>query len=480
MKKNVLAKLLMMIGLIWAQPASSLEYMDFGHVDIHGFLTQGYMQSDKNNFFSETEDGTLQFHEYGLNFSSEVTSNLRLGMQFFARDLGQIGNDEINVDWAYADYHYKDWLSMRVGKVKFPIGLYNKIRDMDMLRTWIILPQSIYNEAWRDIVSGASGFQLYGSIPFAGMIQYQGMFSTFEMKNNSGISLTIEDNIPFPFQIEVQKNKVDNTYIGSLTWDTPISGLRLGQSYYQTSLDSYVTHHQSVGATVDPILQKPITDSSGNFELYSWKQTGNQATLFNPSTKSTAYGTVINDPSSGKDVAIVLDPNNPFYFQTIAKIVDSGNQGVIRIKSFNMTSSIEYSWGEWIFDLEYASQKYNLKLQDLSEEEFYSLGYYAGLSYRLNEWMQLGGYYSEYYRDDEDKKGKKSWETPILGNYRSWLKDSCLTLRFDFNEFWTLKLEGHQMNGAAWLLNADNLDDHGQPRYDKDWFLFATKLSYYF
>ncbi len=36
-------------------------------------------------------------------------------MQLFARDLGDIGNDEIQLDWAYADYFWIKWLSLRVG-----------------------------------------------------------------------------------------------------------------------------------------------------------------------------------------------------------------------------------------------------------------------------------------------------------------------------------------------------------------------------
>ena len=62
-------------------------------VDIHGFISQGYLKSDQNNFLAETEEGSFQFNEMGLNFNQDVTHDLRIGIQFFSRDLGKNGND---------------------------------------------------------------------------------------------------------------------------------------------------------------------------------------------------------------------------------------------------------------------------------------------------------------------------------------------------------------------------------------------------
>ena len=88
-------------------------------VDIHGFISQGYLKSENNTlWFTDTEDGTFQFNEMGINFMTNVSDGLQLGMQFFARDLGELGNDEIVVDWAYADYFYRKWLGIRAGKIK--------------------------------------------------------------------------------------------------------------------------------------------------------------------------------------------------------------------------------------------------------------------------------------------------------------------------------------------------------------------------
>ena len=39
-------------------------------LNMHGFLSQGYLKSDANNFLAETKDGTFEFREYGLNVSA--------------------------------------------------------------------------------------------------------------------------------------------------------------------------------------------------------------------------------------------------------------------------------------------------------------------------------------------------------------------------------------------------------------------------
>ncbi len=119
---------------------------------IHGFLSQGYINSVGNNFFADSKDGTFQINEVGLTIASQVKDQLRLGLQVFPRDLGRDGNNELRLDWGYADYHHADWLGVRLGKIKRPMGLYNEERDSDFLRPMAFLPQSIYDEVRRDML----------------------------------------------------------------------------------------------------------------------------------------------------------------------------------------------------------------------------------------------------------------------------------------------------------------------------------------
>ena len=132
-------------------------YSEEGEIDIHGFLSQGYLKSDHNNLFAETEEGTFQFNEMGISFSTEVIEHLNIGMQFFAMDLGNFGNDRITIDWAFGDYRWRDYLGIRVGKIKIPHGLYNEYRDVDSVTSLILYPVGAYNESWREVTSAAFG-----------------------------------------------------------------------------------------------------------------------------------------------------------------------------------------------------------------------------------------------------------------------------------------------------------------------------------
>jgi hypothetical protein len=50
-----------------------------------------------------------------------------------------------------------------------------------------------------------------------------------------------------------------------------------------------------------------------------------------------------------------------------------------------------------------------------------------------------------------------------------------LSLRFDINDYWIFKLEGHLMDGLA-----DVTYNPADPDPDPDWMLFAAKVSYSF
>ncbi len=78
-------------------------FAELGEIDIHGFISQGYMKSDHNNYLTDTEDGSFQFNDMGINFRTWAAPGLSIGAQFFASDLGELGNDQVTIDWAVAD-----------------------------------------------------------------------------------------------------------------------------------------------------------------------------------------------------------------------------------------------------------------------------------------------------------------------------------------------------------------------------------------
>lgn len=184
-------------------------------IDIHGFIGQGYMKSDNNNYLANTEDGTAEFTEMGINFSTEF-DQLRIGFQLFSRDLGEFGNNEIELDWAVGDYQFNEMVGIRAGKVKMPLGLYNQERDLDMLRTSVLLPSSVYDEGQRSLVSTFQGANIYGLVDgqAAGAFEYELFYGGTSVDNDSVYLKGIASSAPArPDGVGVSDQEMSVDYI---------------------------------------------------------------------------------------------------------------------------------------------------------------------------------------------------------------------------------------------------------------------------
>ena len=425
----------------------AIELGGTGEIEIHGFMTQGYIYTNHNNFFADTEkDGTFQFNEAGLNFSSDVSQRLRLGVQFFARDLGQMGDMDVTIDWAYADYSFYDWLKLRAGKVKLPYGLYNTERDVDMLRTFVLLPQSFYYEGWRDSANAMNGGGFYGYIPvgFIGNLEYQVYSGSAAVDPEGGVARLLEDQTPLWMELDVHAVDVEYTHAGQLTWDTVfgLDGLRFVTGAWSIEFDAHSTYNNG---TVSP--------------------------HFDPST---------------------VTPNGDFTMAT--------SESVFHAKTFTKSLSMEWVVGNSVLAAEYTKNEYELTLpvettiapSGTIGQKFDSVGWYGSVTHRFFDWFEVGAYYAEYYADEDDKDGdKRAAEyvasggltgVPPTVKFNRWLKDTCLTTRFDLSANWLFKLEGHVMNGTALLYNDDgNVDATGMKiDYDEDWYMVAAKITFSF
>jgi len=229
MKKLILVMIIATFA-VWVGPAAAYES---GGVDIHGFISQGFLASSEYNYLAHNStDGSFEYNEMGINFSKQLSDKLRIGAQFFARDLGDAANNKVTLDWAYGDYRFKDWLGLRAGRIKRPLGLYNEIRDFDMLRTSIVLPQGIYNDLYRDNGIALNGVGLYGNVDLGavGDLEYQALAGAINSDADSGVGKYTNANLA-PYGGELDGNLIfDTAYNGAIRWQTPLSGLKLAYS----------------------------------------------------------------------------------------------------------------------------------------------------------------------------------------------------------------------------------------------------------
>jgi hypothetical protein len=199
-------------------------------VEIHGFVSQGFILTTDNNYLAESEDGSFEFAEVGLNFTKALTERLRAGVQLFARDLGPSGDYDAKLDWFYLDYRWTDRLGVRAGRVKLPFGLYNDTSDIDAARVPVLLPQSIYPTQNRNFLLAQTGVEIYGQLAAggAGAIAYNLYGGT--------VFIEIEEGGQTPY--EIRGLRTPYIFGGRLLWEAPIEGLRAGGSVQALRLEA--------------------------------------------------------------------------------------------------------------------------------------------------------------------------------------------------------------------------------------------------
>lgn len=353
---------------------------------IHGFISQGYLKSDKNDFyFAETEDGTFHYNETGINFATQVTDQIRMGIQFLSRDLGRIGNNDIEIDWAFADYRYRNWLGLRVGKIKKPFGLYNRVRDIDSARTFVMLPTMIYDEVPRETYSTTTGIGIYGYLPYGFYYEFQ--YGMVDIDKEGGTA----KNVSWFTGLQVIDIDGEDTSTTYLEWETPLQGLKFAGTVFFFPDTTYYT---------------PIG------ELFS--------------------------------------------------------------ETINYVVSAEYAYDRLVLASEYRLMDFdlNLTLNDTTLVDQTLEACYISASYQFTDRFTLGAYYGELYTDKDDRDGDR-YKAANLPSGLAWRKDLALTTKFDINDYWTIKLEAHLMDGLAQVTTpAAEAEDN--------WSLFAAKMTFSF
>lgn len=404
MKHTIVSVVLLIIAPALLSQTAFAGEENIPDIAIHGFISQGYMKAtdDKEYMVYGAKEGTFQFNEIGINFSTQATETLRIGAQFLAFDLGHLGNDDILVDWAFADFSYREYLGIRAGLIKIPYGIYNTTRDLDMLRTSIFLPAALYEEVYRDLVSRMKGVGIYGALPLG--FYYQAAGGTAPFNIDGGFVDSFTDAI----DVKPHVLRIGNTYTVGLQWVSPWNPFNL--SSFRLASNYYITNDIEIDGTY-------LTE---NFFLYY--------TIEQMETVTGSIEIIYND--------------------------------LILASEFSRI----YTGGNVASDL---SVVYKISMTGLR--------YYLSASYRFTGWFQLGAFWSVSYLDEDDKSGEKRAEEGLASDKPSdgYQKDLCISLRFDINDNWLLKLETHMMNGTHNVL--------GEPINDeKRWLFNAVKLTYSF
>jgi hypothetical protein len=234
-------------------------------VQVHGSIQQGFVFSSGNNFLTmNTRDGSGAMTDGALNLGSQLTSKLRVGMQVYSRNIGDLGNGQLQVDWAFADYKVNSKFGVRAGKVKTALGLYNDTQDMEFLHTWALLPQGVYPLDLRSVTIAHIGADAYGrfSLKKAGSLQYTVYGGVIQDDTQGGYRYGIEDQ-GMRFTSDISSHGVGF----DTRWSAPIDGLTVGYSLLQATTEVEVV----IPSAPFPILVEiPVARRQAVFGEYQY------------------------------------------------------------------------------------------------------------------------------------------------------------------------------------------------------------------
>jgi hypothetical protein len=130
-------------------------------LQVHGFIAQGLIDVNGSNYVNDDESLSFELTEIGVNASYQLSSDVRIAGQTVYLNGGNRYNEGIRLDYLLLDWslfnddHWKT--NLYLGRIKNYHWLYSSTRDVPMTRPSIILPQSVYFDATRDMSIGGDG-----------------------------------------------------------------------------------------------------------------------------------------------------------------------------------------------------------------------------------------------------------------------------------------------------------------------------------
>jgi hypothetical protein len=409
--------------------ASAQEGSNF---TLRGFVSQGYLNSSANRWLdADTDEGTFAYTEAALNFTAQPVPKVRVAAQLFARDLGSQGNNRVVLDWGLGEYRAWDALGIRIGRVKFPVGLYNTLADADVTRPEILQPSGVYPPERRDLTNAIDGGGIFGTIQLgkAGYLEYEALGGTLDLDESylltratNSLSVALLPPLSalrlsnLSYVVAESEGRAKYGWGSYVEWHPPVSGLRVRAGLQGASVDFSAVTTYSGFAGSNPVTLNIRSDAhyavphqlvlSGEYSRGGLRLTAEHAQLHTEGS-TTLIGTPFPAPPA------TLARNAP-------------------------------------------------------------VSTYGQAAYRFSERFQASGYYSVSYADRDDKEGLKlvSRGQPA---HAGWVKDLAFTGRVDVNAHWLFKAEVHRFDGTYNLSAAEN-----PAGLEEDWTMLVVKTTFHF
>ena len=211
MKRITFKKIILFAGLLAATSAHADD-----KYNVSGFGYQDYRKTNANILEGVDKRGTGEIDIIAFVVSAKVTDHDTVFAQ-----LESSATEPTRFTWAFLDHRFNDNLSAHIGRVKFPLGLYNEFIDNKWLQLGVVNPlvyaagSDMVHDAYTGVGLDWTAGSLFTQV-YAGHV--------YDNPQND-----TQDVVPF-------SNR--NMYGGRITWNAPFEGLRLLVSAYRTQIES--------------------------------------------------------------------------------------------------------------------------------------------------------------------------------------------------------------------------------------------------
>lgn len=135
------------MGMLLASIVHASEWTE--KTTLSGFSSAVFQKSDSDTPFNGigdvgvSDEGTFSGMRFGVNINAHVNDKIMLASQLLSSK--ENNNYNTRVDWAFVSYQVLDDLTVRTGKVKYPVGIANEYVSVGYAYPWISPPALFYS-----------------------------------------------------------------------------------------------------------------------------------------------------------------------------------------------------------------------------------------------------------------------------------------------------------------------------------------------
>ena len=142
------SSLLAAAAILAASPVAAQT--ETSRVSVHGFLTQGYARGWEGQVYGASTAGTTDYRTAALQVRYDADENDNFLIQFNHERVGSSpmyrSKPVVDLDWAFVEHRFTPGTSVRVGRVKLPVGIYNETRKVGTLMPLYRAPMVVYTD----------------------------------------------------------------------------------------------------------------------------------------------------------------------------------------------------------------------------------------------------------------------------------------------------------------------------------------------